>query len=595
MNVYSNNMSDNFLSKENMTKIYKTLLNENNYNDITKQDKISIINELKRIMKQKLSKLNMGKINDNNIHYLTLQYNNLCLKEITEYVKKNLSLNNQEREFNQRKYNRDFQKFNDKPVISNMPEPTKYGGDLNERIKKMEEMRKQNTYQSSPTHNMNNIYNSNNHHNDHHNNHHNDHHNDAYNNHNNIQQKPQSLMEKMAELEKSRGIVQNERPSTPDFLKSQSVGNKNSTPRRAPMSNKSSGFAGFNSDSNIVSVNFNQNNSANNSANNSVNNKIDESISIEDRLRMMEQEREQMLNPHQNAPVHNNNNPVINPPMNSQPPQSVNQPVNQPQLPQSVNQPVNQPIQQNNVNMELINHLNDNVEQFNIILEELSLLRTQVNNKHSYLQLEVNKNASEYIYKFKEISNIVGIKLISYSLPEQSYNFNESIITYKINGFQMQIRIEKGFYNINTLLMMLNKNDGLHFSLNYKKRLCVTNKTNNLTNNDDLITINNFTFEECDIIRKLGFSTLTSHNGILEASNIIDFRNDTKLKLYLNNIDSKSPFGILNFNNSSICEFSFKKTIKLNNLHILFKTINGQNYDFDSMMYNLSFQLIILN
>lgn len=568
MNVYSNNMSDKFLSKENMTKIYKTLLNENNYNDIAKQDKISIINELKRIMKQKLSKLNMSKINDNNIKYLTLQYNNLCLKEITEYVKKNLSLNNQEREFNKRKYNRDFQKFSEKPVISNMPEPTKYGGDLNERIKKMEEMRKQNTYQPSPTHNMNhmnNIYNSptNNY------------------NHHNIQQKPQSLMEKMAELEKSRGVVQNERPPTPDFLKSQQVGNKNPTPQRAPTSNKSSGFAGFNSDSNIVSVNFNQSNSANNSTNN----KLDESISIEDRLRMMEQEREQMLNPHQNAPVHNNNQPVINPPMNSQPPQSVNQEVNNPQV---------EP-QQNNVNMELINHLNDNVEQFNIILEELSLLRTQVNNKHSYLQLEVNKNASEYIYKFKEISNIIGIKLISYSLPEQSYNFNDYSITYKINGLQKHIRIEKGFYDINTLLMMLNKNDSLHFSLNYKKRLIVTNKTNNITNNDDLITINNFTFEDCDIIRKLGFSTLTSHNGILEAANIIDFRNDTKLKLYLNNIDSKSPFGILNFNNSSICEFSFKNPIKLNNLHILFKTIKGQNYNFDGMVYNLSFQLIILN
>ena len=36
-----------------------------------------------------------------------------------------------------------------------------------------------------------------------------------------------------------------------------------------------------------------------------------------------------------------------------------------------------------------------------------------------------------------------------------------------------------------------------------------------------------------------------------------------------------------------------KNPIKLNNLHILFKTINNENYDFDNMMYNLSFQLII--
>ena len=215
---------------------------------------------------------------------------------------------------------------------------------------------------------------------------------------------------------------------------------------------------------------------------------------------------------------------------------------------------------QPNINMELINHLNDNVEQFNIIMEELSLLRTQVNNKHNYLQLEINKNKDEYIYKFKEINNVVGVKLISYSLPEQSYNFNNSNIEFTINGFKRSIRLEKGFYNINTLIMKLNENDSLHFSINYKKRLCVSNKTNNVSNDGELIMVNNFTFEENDTIRKLGFTNLVSNNGILEATNIVDFRNDTKLKLFLNNIDSKLPFGILNFNGTSLCEFNFKKS-----------------------------------
>ena len=92
MNVYSNNMNDRFMSKENMTKIYKTLLSENNYDNISKSDKVSIINELKNIMKQKLNKLNMSKVNDNNIQYLTIQYNNLCLKEITSFVKKKFKI-----------------------------------------------------------------------------------------------------------------------------------------------------------------------------------------------------------------------------------------------------------------------------------------------------------------------------------------------------------------------------------------------------------------------------------------------------------------------------------------------------------------------
>ena len=40
---------------------------------------------------------------------------------------------------------------------------------------------------------------------------------------------------------------------------------------------------------------------------------------------------------------------------------------------------------------------------------------------------------------------------------------------------------------------------------------------------------------------------------------------------------------ILNFNNTSICEFTFKNPIKLNKLHLLFKTINDEKYDFDNM------------
>ena len=571
MNVYSNNMNERFMSKENMTKIYKTLLSENNYDNISKNDKLSIINELKKIMKQKLNKLNMSKVNENNFQYLTIQYNNLCLKEITYFVKKNLRLNNQEREFNARKYNRDFQKFNEKPVISNMPESTKSGGDLNEKIKYMEQMRKQNNFQPNPSNlnnNMNNIYNKNNFN-----------HNLAAEHFHNVQnniKKPQNLMEKMAELEKSRGLVKNDRPPTPEFLKSESVGNKNNFSERTKISdNKNNSFKAFNSDSNVVNVNFNK--SSSNNLNNSIS-KIDESTSIEERLRMMEKEREEMLNTSQQQIPQQNMQQQI-------PQQNMQQ-----QIPQQMHQ-----MQKPNINMELINHLNDNVDQFNIILEELSLLRTQVNNKHNYLQIEVNKNKDEYIYKFKEINNIVGIKLISYSLPEQSYNFTTSNLKFNINGFNRVIKIEKGFYDINTLLMKLNENDNLHFSLNYKKRLCVSNKTNSVSNDEELIMVNNFTFEDSDIVRKLGFINFTSNNGILEATNIIDFRNDSKLKLYLNNIDSNNPFGILNFNNSSICEFNFKNPIKLNRLHILFKTINNKKYDFDNMMYNLSFQLIILS
>ena len=74
--------------------------------------------------------------------------------------------------------------------------------------------------------------------------------------------------------------------------------------------------------------------------------------------------------------------------------------------------------------------------------------------------------------------------------------------------------------------MKLNENDSLHFSLNYKKRICVTNKSNNVSNDEELIMINNFSFEESDLVQKLGFTDFNSKNGILEASNVVDFRVD---------------------------------------------------------------------
>ena len=48
----------------------------------------------------------------------------------------------------------------------------------------------------------------------------------------------------------------------------------------------------------------------------------------------------------------------------------------------------------------------------------------------------------------------------------------------------------------------------LYFSINYKKRLSISNKTNNVSNDGELIMVNNFTFVKNDTIRKLGFTNL---------------------------------------------------------------------------------------
>jgi len=144
---------------------------------------------------------------------------------------------------------------------------------------------------------------------------------------------------------------------------------------------------------------------------------------------------------------------------------------------------------------------------------------------------------------------------------------------------------------------MLNKNEHLYFSYNYKKRLQISLKSTNILNGDELIELKDFELisngtNSC-LCKKLGFINYKSINNVITADNLIDFRLPTKLNMYISNIDN-APFGVLNMNGSSYCEFNFKQPIMLDNLHIIFKTEDNGEYDFDGLLYNLSFQLITL-
>jgi hypothetical protein len=573
------NVQDNFISKKNMATIYKTLLTENNYTNVSKENKKIILQELAKIMRDTIQKINLVKVNNNNIQYLIIQFNYFCLKDLTTFVKKNINMNDRENEINNRKYNRDFNTMKNIYGESNntlpRPENTNEGIDINDRIKKMEELRKQSTYQQMPSIHSNKDF---------------------------QRRDEMSLMDRMAELEKARNNSTSDRPPTPDFLKSEKVGNKENK-FSVPSIGNTSTLSGFDSDSNVVHVNFGNSDKL-----------IDDSESLEERLKRMEAERsmdleqlkssqtqpelpsqpEQLLNnkPINNNPINNqsiDNNPINNQTIDNNPinNQSIdNNPINN----QSID---NNPIDnhQNNI-QKLI--LNQNSEQLNIILDELNSLKSALYNKYKYFQLEINKTKPEYNYKFRPIKNVIGIKLISYSLPESIYNFNDGEIQYVINNNTYSIYLERGYYDNTTILNHLNNNPHLYFSYNHKKKIMVTIKSNHITSDNDIIESVNFNFISSKLLDKLGFEELYSHNGTLTSKKIIDYRLPTKLKLYVNNIDSKIPMGILNFNGTSLCEFNFNSPITLNNLHLIFKSMKGELYNFDDMEYNLSFQLITI-
>jgi hypothetical protein len=560
MELHNMDIKDNFISKKNLSTIYKTFLSENNYTNVSNENKQIILQQLAKIMRETIQKINLTKVTKNNLQYLIIQFNNFCLKDITSFVKKNIDMNSHETEMNKRKYNRDFNTMKNIYGESNnsvpRPENTHGGIDINEKLKKMEELRKQSTYQQMPSIHSNQDY---------------------------QKRDEKSLMDRMAELEKSRNNTNGERPKTPEFLKPTKVGNKNET-FSPPSDNKNSLLSGFDSDSNVVKVNFGNSDKT-----------FDENESLDERLKRMERERSMDIEEiKKSQPPPNIEQLHAEQPKMNQVPSNVEQ-QHVEQLKMNQVQPNNQHYNTQSYNEDMNNKvIIHNTEQLNIILDEINLLKSSLYNKYKYFQLEINKTKPEYNYKFRQIKNVIGIKLISYSLPEPIYNFNDGEIEYVFKNKKYTIFLERGYYNNNTILNYLNKNPHLFFSFNNKRKISVTIKSNHIISDNDIIESVNFNFINSELLNKLGFEELYSQNGILTSKNLIDYRLPTKVKLYVNNIDSKMPMGILNFNGTSLCEFNFNSPISLNNLHLIFKSIDGNLYNFDDMMYNLSFQLITI-
>ena len=61
------NYSSEFLSKDNITEIYKNVINKNNLNKISNKHKQEVVDKLIKIIKSTYKTLDMDKINDKNI------------------------------------------------------------------------------------------------------------------------------------------------------------------------------------------------------------------------------------------------------------------------------------------------------------------------------------------------------------------------------------------------------------------------------------------------------------------------------------------------------------------------------------------------
>jgi len=269
---------------------------------------------------------------------------------------------------------------------------------------------------------------------------------------------------------------------------------------------------------------------------------------------------------------------------------------------------INQLKQQIAHEFETLNVKNEELEskQTNINLKEIELNKKEIEVKQlvanydylfksQHLQLEVTnqENKSSYVWSMDPIKNVIGIKLMSYSLPIPRFNIEQNkngFFKYSLNSNNHTIVVPTGKYTIEELILVLNNNkeinENIKFSINNEQRIIFES-----TNEEDKIEITPTLLSK----ENLGFYFSSSEKNSHISDKIWDLRIENKVYLYLNNLSDEVPFGILYFNGQSVSQFKFKDPFDLNNLEIVFKDSNGMPYDFYGLSHSLSFLIEKIN
>ncbi len=547
----SEKIVNDFLSKENIAQLYKEITLVNEYNNLSKQQKDIIITNLIETMKRIYKTLDFSKINNSNILNIKKQFNSIVVKQTAELIKNYINKTDDNQNLNQKNMDKIFNSVK-KPnvVITSVDRPTS-STTIPPQMKVSEDF---------------------------------------------IKKTSGDISSRLAELENSRRIGNNNKPTDiPDFLKPVKVGKEETFATSSNNNFTERKLEGFGD----MQDNFKENNNTDLS-------KYSDNMSIQDRLKMLEAERSgvsiQAPAPpsqqvQQYAPQAAPQSQHYAPQSQQYAPQSQHyappaQQVQHYQAPQLAQQaqhyqpPQYQAPQQNKQSDELFQQLNEMKMMLNTLKEENNNLKHQMKTKQSVktLQLDINKTQPTYKFQFNPINNIVGIKLLSYNLPQPVYNiFDNSNFIYEMNEIQNQIIIQKGNYNIEGLLNILNNNKDLIFSIDYTQKVSVKSKDET----------SEFIIKPTIISFKLGFNTEDHLSSSKTAYKVYDLRLPSKLLFFIKNINP-NPVCILNFNNTSICNLQFNNPLTLSSLDLEFYTEDNLLYNFNDIAYNLSFALDIL-
>jgi len=203
--------------------------------------------------------------------------------------------------------------------------------------------------------------------------------------------------------------------------------------------------------------------------------------------------------------------------------------------------------------------------------------------KHVQMDISPQTPTSKYVFNFNKISNIHGIKLMSYSIPVPRYNIEEdknNIFKIKSNEETIEIKLNSGKYKIDDLLGVLNKKSNFTFELNYEEKVEIKGE-------------NEFEIIPTPLsMEVLGFTETPSElaNEYI-ANKTWDLRVEDKVYLFINNVDENIPFAVLYTGNQAVQQFKFDEPIELDNLEIEFKDSKGRQFNFYGLTYSINVQL----
>jgi hypothetical protein len=223
--------------------------------------------------------------------------------------------------------------------------------------------------------------------------------------------------------------------------------------------------------------------------------------------------------------------------------------------------------------------------------EEMKLLLKKYNFlygvRHIQMDISPGNPVNDFDYEFEQVNNIIGLKLMSYSIPQARYNIEENknnIFKIIVGGTMREAKINSGKYKIEDLITILATKTGLIFELNCEQKIEISQKPDG---------------EPFDIVQTplskdvLGFTASCNNDLKFIADKTWDLRIEDKIYLFINNIEESVPFAVLYLGNQAVQQFRFEEPINLNKLELVFKDSKGRPFNFYGLTYSLNVQLEI--